>query len=704
MKMINKTRMQRWIPSLMAAVALAGSASLCQAQITYNFNSGLEGWVDFSGNAGTTVSWNSTGGPDGSGCAEYTFDGTGPTSQYATQLLPGVAMSPTINSLAYATVDVDIAFSGGNEGPGGSGGYGYMQIVFQDTSYGWHTAGFGQVFNSGWQHYTYSVPYVGGGFTVGEIFFQVMSDSGSSYNSAPTTVDIDNVVISPLANPYVLDAFTSSGAVNYSNDGMAASWDGTQDAPYYNAVTGAGPTSITPAGSLEFQATPPYGSYPGGQLRLSLTPPLYEYVGLDVYYDGPTPSDSTDYGAMQFSIANANSPYNWVNVGNVNFDASMIGTWTHFTFPCAASGVTSGAGFAIQAHTGSGEPGTTPFTFHIDNIQLWNPVALPTITGITPGTPGGVQISVDANGTLNLDDQEGICSPVTNNGAADFFWVGQSPASYSFTLDQFPAPSAAPGFDAHIYVCNGDSLQAVENDFAYNQTYSGVNWNAGDMISMDVQNGTAGGVIATFGWKTNLFNGNIPTNNVTTVLYPTMTSANGQWTLAFSDNTDGTITGPDNIPHSFTLPDFSSDPNYTANFNPATSMVAFGVFKNGNEVNNGQSATFSNVEVSNSAGTVYNDSFSGPGLTANIDWQVAEYYQYAADRVVWVPENVGYWLKWNTTAIGWSALSSANVAGPYSDAGVTYTVIDGTGTNTLGAVPIGSLPAGNAGFFEIMHP
>ena len=128
------------------------------------------------------------------------------------------------------------------------------------------------------------------------------------------------------------------------------------------------------------------------------------------------------------------------------------------------------------------------------------------------------------------------------------------------------------------------------------------------------------------------------------------------------------------------------------------------MFKNGNEVNNGQSATFSNVEVSNSAGTVYNDSFSGPGLTANIDWQVAEYYQYAADRVVWFPENVAYWLKWNTTAIGWSALSSANVAGPYSDAGVTYTVIDGTGTNTLGAVPIGSLPAGNAGFFEIMHP
>ena len=113
-------------------------------------------------------------------------------------------------------------------------------------------------------------------------------------------------------------------------------------------------------------------------------------------------------------------------------------------------------------------------------------------------------------------------------------------------------------------------LSRTANDFGYNQTYSGVNWNAGDMISMDIQNGTAGGVIAQFGWKTNLFNGNNRIN-VTTFPYPDMTSANGQWTLAFSDNTDGTITGPDNIPHSFTVPDFSSDPNYTANFTPSTS-------------------------------------------------------------------------------------------------------------------------------------
>jgi hypothetical protein len=32
---------------------------------------------------------------------------------------------------------------------------------------------------------------------------------------------------------------------------------------------------------------------------------------------------------------------------------------------------------------------------------------------------------------------------------------------------------------------------------------------------------------------------------------------------------------------------------------------------------------------------------------------------------------------------------------------VTNSYVDGTGTNTLGAIPAASLPAGNAGFFQL---
>jgi hypothetical protein len=50
---------------------------------------------------------------------------------------------------------------------------------------------------------------------------------------------------------------------------------------------------------------------------------------------------------------------------------------------------------------------------------------------------------------------------------------------------------------------------------------------------------------------------------------------------------------------------------------------------------------------------------------------------------------------------GWSVLSTSNLLGNWSNAGVTNTYVDGTGTNTLGAIPAASLPAGNAGFFQL---
>jgi hypothetical protein len=95
------------------------------------------------------------------------------------------------------------------------------------------------------------------------------------------------------------------------------------------------------------------------------------------------------------------------------------------------------------------------------------------------------------------------------------------------------------------------------------------------------------------------------------------------------------------------------------------------------------------------------DNFSGPGLTANNNWQVAEYYLDAANRVTWQPYGTAYWLKWNSASSGWSVQASSNVL-DWASAGVTYTYVDGTGTNTLGAVPATNLPAGKSGFFRLV--
>jgi hypothetical protein len=706
--MIKKTNMQRWFPSLIAAVALAGSTGLCLAQapvINISFDTGVPPEFYDGGsptNAGGSITnyWQATGGPDGSGCEVYMLDGV-----IDQEIDPAFNVSFNTSQYYLVTFQMKVDSSSGTVGTLGSGGYGNLQASFRDTSYSWNGVGYATIYPpaaNAWVTYTYAVPSVP---NMAHLQFQLQG--GGPY-SGPVTVYIGNVSILPVPNPLVLNAFTNSASVNVSSvsDGVNATWDSSVDAPYYDPVTGAGPTSITPAGSLEIQYPTPSG-YQQFQLNDSFNPQLYQSVGFDVYYDGPAPGTTNDYGGFQMFIANGASPYNWAYIGNYSFTAADIGTWKHFTFPCASSGIGNAQGFALQSTPGSGA-GTNPITFHMDNIQLWNPQTHPTITSFTQNTtPGGVKIAVDADGTANQYDQEGFCSPSGDNSGTNFFWIGQYPATYSFTITNFPAPAAAPGFDAHVYIVNGDTLASGDTGgFGYNQTYSGVNYNAYDMISLDIQNGniTNGGVVAIFGWKTNAPSSNISTNNggLITCALTNLTSANGTWSLNFSDNTHGTIVGPNgSVVTNFTMPDLSGDGNFT----PATSLIQFGVFKNdvnNTGVNNNQSTVFTHVMVTNSVlGTIYNDSFGGPGLTANYAWQVAEYYQYAANRTTWIPAGTAYWMTWNTTQTGFEVISSTNLAGTWSDAGVTYTYPDGTGTNTIGAVPAASLPPGNADFFEL---
>lgn len=674
------------------ALALVGAASAGHAQSLITLSNDVSQSSAFydGGPAGATYTWIPTNGPNGGGCIQGVIDGT-----TTTELDPAFNVSFISGQYYQVTVQMMVDPNSGKTGTAGSGGYGNLQLSFRDASYSWNGVGYATIYPpaaNNWVTYTYSVP--GPSFTVAHLQLQLQAGSGYS---GPVTIYIGNVTIKPVPNPNVLSYFTNDVVTaNWQNYGMNASWDGSVDSPYTNPVNNSGPTSITPPGSVKFQAASPSG-YPGGQLNMGFNPSQYQTVGFDLYYDGPDVGGSTNYGGFQIFIANGSSPYNWAFIGSASFNASMIGKWTHYNLPCASSGINNAAGFAVQATPGSG--GADPITFHIDNIQAWSPQTHPSITGLTPGTYGGVQMTLDANGTSNLNDQEGITTPSTNNAATDFFWANMTPATYSFTLTNAPSPASAPQFDAHIYLCNGDSITTFNNLFGYNQTYSGAPYNMVDYLGLHVQNGTNGGVVAIVDWKTNAPNSNA--TNTFTFNFPTMTSANGTWTLNFTDNTHGSVTAADGSVNNFTLPDFFSDPNYAGNFAPATSMVQFGVFKNGNVLNNSQTITVTGVAITNSAVTLFDD-FGGPGLTANNNWQVAEYYQFAAVRAIWQPRGTAYWLHWNTTAGGWGVQSSSNLLSTWGSAGVTYTYPDSTGTNTLGAVPATNLPAGNAGFFRLV--
>jgi len=692
--MIKKTAL-KWIPSVVTTLALTGFAGLCSAQspITYTFDSDVQGWGSLGG--GGTYSWDATDGNGGGGCLKVDFDGT-----TTTEIDPGVTLPAPLNEAQYLSVTVDIKIDpvSGTTGTSGSGGYGNLQAVFRDANFSWDSMWYGALFSqasSGWITYTFVIPQP---YNPAEktFQFQLQGNATTGY-SAPVTVYIDNVRIAPVPNPLVLEAFTNNATAG-------GSWDSAVDAPYANPVTGTSST-ISPPGSWQLVIPNP-GGYVWNQLALgsAFDTTRFQYVGFDIYLDG---SSGSTYGGVQlifFKNSYAGTP-NTVTIGPIPFNASMVGKWTHFDLPCSSSGITACPAIVFQSTPGS-DGGTDTTTIHIDNIQLWNPVFIPSIISMTKGTPGGVQMMLDANAANNIYDQEGISSPSANNNT-DFFWINQTPATYTFTLTNFPSPAAAPSLDAHIYVDNGDSLINYYNTnppggkgpdlWNYNQTYSGTPYNMLDYLGLHVQNGTNGGVVAYVDWKMNTPNANA-TNQIT-FNYSSMASANGTWTLAFSDNTHGSVIANDGSVSNFTLPDFLSDPNYSGNFTPAASMVQFGIAKNGNTNNNNQTFTITGVGVTNSS-TSLGDNFSGPGLTANNSWQVAEYYQFQAVRAVWQPAGIAYWLKWNTTAGGWGVQSSSNLLSGWGNAGVTYTYTDG-GTNTFGAVSATNVPTGNMGFFRL---
>jgi hypothetical protein len=690
--MTKKTAL-KWIPSVATAIAFASMASFCHAQspiVLSNDASQSTAFYD-GGPAGATYTWQATGGPNGAGCIKGVIDGA-----TTMELDPAWNVAFVSGQYYQATVQMMVDPGSGTTGNNGSGGYGNIQLSFRDASFSWNGVGYHTIFPpaaNSWVTYTFPVP--GPSFNVAHLQLQLQATAGYS---GPVTIYIGNVTISPVPNPSVIAVFTNDiVTANWSSTTMPGSYDTAIDAPYVNPVNNSAPVSLTPAGSIEFQAASPK-DYPGGQLNIGFNPLQFQSVAFDVYYDGPTPSDSTNYGGFQIAVAAGGNPdYSWHGIGAGNFNASMIGKWTHFNFPLASSGALNANGFAFQSTPG-GTPGTDPITFHVDNIQLWSPVFLPSITSMTKGTPGGVQITLDGNGVNNIYDQEGISSPSTNNSSVNYFWVNQTPATYAFTLTNFPSPASAPQFDAHIYVDNGDSITLFNNAYNYNQTYSGSPYNMVDYLGLHVQNGTNGGVVATIDWKTNAPNSNA--TNMITFNYASMPSANGTWMLTFSDNTHGSVIANDGSVSNFTLPDFSADPNYTANFTPASSMVQFGVFKNGNTNNNDRAFTLVSLGVTNASATLA-DNFSGPGLTANNNWQVAEYYQFAANRATWQPAGTAYWLKWNTTSGNWGVQSSSNIV-DWAGAGVTFTYPDSTGTNTLGAVPATNLPAGNMGLFRLV--
>ena len=658
-----KRRSQQWIPSTLVVLALASGTSLClAADISYTFDTDVQGWSAADGHG--SVAWDATHGRGEGGCLKYTL-----VAGVDGEVDPRVDVA--FDTTGYFSVEFDMMVDA-SSGTDTGGSYGNLQLVARDASWSWDSMWFGSVgasFNS-YQHVKKAFTSAYG--AKAHLQFQLQ---GAAPYSGNVIIYIDNVVIrdgTPPNQAVLFDfAWPEEVTLGFSQ------WAG--GTPAASGITVSQDTTLT-NGALRFTVdyNPSNSGWQEGDVQMATfdwDPSKFTWLEFDLYLDAPT--GLSTYGIFQ--VFQINSSWGWQWIAGPNLSAANIGTWKHYKVP--VSSMSSSHGLIIQVGGGM----TNSFTYYVDNITAWKPASPPTISKMQKASGvGGVQITMDQNG--NQWQRDALVTP----SGSSYSWVGQTPATYSFTITNFPDAHSHPGFEAHLFFINSDTGPG-----SWNETYGGADWNAADLASVSLANNTNGTVDISFAWKTNLPSANpLPNAIYHPAAITNLPSAMGTWSLTFNSDASLTLSGPGGVSTNCSLPaDVPAN-----NFNPSILALQFGMFKNdgaNDGHNDQQSGIFSQVRMTNNSGVVFDDNFAGSSLTANYDWRVT-----SSTAVLWLPAGIGWLLSWSIPDDGFIVKVAGQVTGPYSDAGVTYTFL--RGATRFGAVPAASLPAGNAAFFRLV--
>jgi len=305
------------------------------------------------------------------------------------------------------------------------------------------------------------------------------------------------------------------------------------------------------------------------------------------------------------------------------------------------------------------------------------PVPPPAMSMVKAG-PAGVQVTMDSNS--DQWQRNGISTP-ENTGP--YLWASQGvyPVSYSCTIADFPAIASHGGFEAHMYLVNGDTS-------GNNQLNGATDWNSPDIFIFRVENGT-GGARAQIQWKTNF-----PSSNATNIpVIVDAPSALGTWTVTFTDSTHGSLSGPGITSTNFTMPEDA----VLNNFNSGTSYIQFGMFKNdgGNDGHNNQThGTFSRVTF-NGVAAPFDDNFQGSTLTNTYAWR-----KTSASAVQHVPPGTAWNLDWTLPATGFNVQGAAALTGPWTNTPLITSYQSGGKQHAMVAQSV--LPSANSSYFRLI--
>jgi hypothetical protein len=495
-----------------------------------------------------------------------------------------------------------------------------------------------------------------------------LSFTSNNGGGAPTNVFMNNVVLAgatvptiiidqfnPTNNPYAGTNVYALGQITniYANwFGSAFSnvvWDATNDAQ-----------GNTNSGSLKITAN--FGTNGGNQFLVmdkgpgftyaGINPPITNGIGLltfqcDVLFATNSPTwitgGGTNYGNLQFGVI---PPYASQDIfGAVTISVTNTG-WVHVTIPVSA--VTdpnllsfSGLYIKIDGADYGNLQGTT--TLWVDNLEF-------TYTNITvvPAPAMAVQkanpsLRIFAGDTSSQYSREEVATVDQRQS-----WIGGSyPVTYSFTL---LSPPGGIG-QTHIFLVPVNSTPGA-SPYGNSVDYSATN---GLWLTLN-PGPSAGTMVATVSWKTNLPGAN-PYQTGTTALIYTNPGVVGTWTLQFNTPTTGSVTGPGGTAQSFTIADSTVSTDF------ANPVVAYFGLQPNSTASEGQYEDWASITVTGVAGTEENEDFTketSTDITASGYWNNIS---AKATCLAIVPNNVlpAYWLNWTLPAVNYDVGTGTNL-------------------------------------------
>ena len=497
-----------------------------------------------------------------------------------------------------------------------------------------------------------------------------------SGGGAPTNIYINNVTLSgagvptiivdqfnPTNNPYAGTNVYAAGQIT----NIYANWFGSA---FSNVVWDASMDAQSNANSGSLKITANFGVNGGDQFLVMDKGPSFSYAGItpaitngiglltfqcDVRYDPSSPTwitgGGTNFGNLQFGII---PPYTSQDVvGAVTISVTNTG-WAHVTIPLNAvtdPNLLSFSGIFIKmdgANYGNLQ-GTT--TLWVDNLQF-------TYTNITV-VPLPVMSAQKANPSLRVfagDTSSQYSREEVATVDQSQSWIGGAyPVTYSFRL---LSPPGGIG-QTHIFLVPVNSTPGA-SPYGYN----GLDYTSTNGLWLTLNPGpSAGTMVATVSWKTNLPNKNPYDAGGTVALVYTNTGVVGTWTLQFDSPTTGSVTGPGGGAHSFTIADGTVSTDF------ANPLVAYFGLQPNSTAAEGLYEDWASITVTGVAGTKENEDFTtatSQDITASGYWHSMA--AKAASLAI-VPKNVqpAYWLNWTLPAVNYDVATGTNLLAAGTD-------------------------------------